>query len=69
MIRQGEAVDLKSCAAFAAEPVLSGLRIKVAVLLFKVNSTANNNFCNRKKTRSRRASEIRMVRVRGRTGS
>ncbi|WP_167797074.1 hypothetical protein [Pseudomonas fluorescens] len=32
---------LKSGAAFAAGPVLSGLRIKVAVLLFKVNSAAN----------------------------
>jgi hypothetical protein len=49
VIRQGEAVSLKSGAAFAAGPVLSGLRIKVAVLLFKVNSAANKNFCGHKK--------------------
>jgi hypothetical protein len=41
---------LKSGAAFAAGPLLLGLRIKVAVLLFKVNSAANNNCGGRKKS-------------------
>jgi hypothetical protein len=40
---------LKSCAAFTAGPLLSGLRIKVAALLLKVNSAANSIFCRRKK--------------------
>lgn len=54
MIRQGEAVELTSCAAFAAGPALAGLRIKVAVLLFNVNSAANKKFYGRKKTRTER---------------
>jgi hypothetical protein len=46
---------LKSGAAFAAGPLLSGLQIKVAALLFKVNSAANNIFRGHKKTRVWRA--------------
>jgi hypothetical protein len=46
---------LKSDAAFAAGPLLSGLRIKVAVLLFNVNSAANNIFSWHKKARAWRA--------------
>jgi len=46
---------VKSGAAFAAGPVLLGLEIKVAALLFKVNSAANNIFRRRKKARAWRA--------------
>ncbi|NWA86964.1 hypothetical protein HX807_00010 [Pseudomonas sp. D8002] len=52
VIRQG--VSLKIGAAFAAGPKYAGLRVKVAVLILNVNSTANNNFSGRKKNRTER---------------